>query len=98
MMRPASGGLRWIMEEKRAVVAEALSSGNVIATAKRNGIQVQQIYRWRKRLGKQQSPVYGLRGNRVVPMVKEAGFYRQRAHVYRWRARQCDSLDARRKL
>ncbi len=47
---------RWSTEEKRAVVAEALSSGNVIATAKRNGIQAQQIYRWRERLGEQQSP------------------------------------------
>jgi transposase-like protein len=28
----------------------ALSSGNVIATAKRHGIQAQQIYRWRERL------------------------------------------------
>lgn len=41
---------RWSGEEKRAVVAEALSSGNVIATAKRYGIQAQQIYRWRGRL------------------------------------------------
>lgn len=38
---------RWSSEEKRAVVTEALSSGNVIATAKRHGIQAQQIYRWR---------------------------------------------------
>lgn len=38
---------RWSTEEKRAVVTEALSSGNVIATAKRHGIQAQQIYRWR---------------------------------------------------
>lgn len=41
---------RWSSEEKRAVVTEALSSGNVIATAKRHGIQAQQIYRWRERL------------------------------------------------
>lgn len=34
---------RWSMEEKRAVVTEALSSGNVIATAKRHGIQAQQF-------------------------------------------------------
>ena len=46
---------RWSVEEKRAVVAEALSSGNVIATAKRHGIQAQQIYRWRERLDKPQS-------------------------------------------
>ncbi|KQZ16604.1 hypothetical protein ASD50_08365 [Mesorhizobium sp. Root552] len=47
---------RWSMEEKRAVVTEALSSGNVIATAKRHGIQAQQIYRWRERLDERQSP------------------------------------------
>lgn len=41
----------WSANEKRAVVAEALSSGNVIATAKRHGIQAQQIYRWRERQG-----------------------------------------------
>lgn len=46
---------RWSVEEKRAVVAEALSSGNVIATAKRHGIQAQQIYRWRERLDESQS-------------------------------------------
>lgn len=34
---------RWSVEEKRAVGSEALSSGNVIATAKRHGIQAQQI-------------------------------------------------------
>lgn len=45
---------RWSVEEKRAVVAEALSSGNVIATAKRHGIQAQQIYRWRERPDEQQ--------------------------------------------
>ncbi|MFC5509044.1 MULTISPECIES: IS66-like element accessory protein TnpA [Hyphomicrobiales] len=47
---------RWSLDEKRAVVSEALSSGNVIATAKRHGIQAQQIYRWRERLGERQSP------------------------------------------
>lgn len=41
---------RWSAEEKRTVVTEALSSGNVIATAKRHSIQAQQIYRWRERL------------------------------------------------
>jgi transposase len=46
---------RWSVEEKRAVVTEALSSGNVIATAKRHGIQAQQIYRWRERLDERQS-------------------------------------------
>jgi transposase len=40
----------WSWDEKRAVVEEAASSGNVIATAKRHGIQAQQIYRWRDRL------------------------------------------------
>lgn len=47
---------RWSVEEKRAVVTEALSSGNVIATAKRHSIQAQQIYRWRERLDERQSP------------------------------------------
>lgn len=41
---------RWSAQEKRAVVTEALASGNVIGTAKRHGIQAQQIYRWRERL------------------------------------------------
>ena len=44
----------WSVEEKRAVVTEALSTGNVIATAKRHGIQAQQIYRWRERLEERQ--------------------------------------------
>ena len=47
---------RWSVEEKRAVVTEALSSGNVIAAAKRHGIQAQQIYRWRERLDERQNP------------------------------------------
>lgn len=46
---------RWSIEEKRAVVTEALSSGNVIATAKRHSIQAQQIYRWRELLDERQS-------------------------------------------
>ncbi|SFT27814.1 transposase, partial [Methylobacterium sp. yr668] len=41
---------RWSPQEKRAVVTESVTSGNVIATAKRHGIQAQQIYRWRERL------------------------------------------------
>ena len=47
---------RWSVEEKRAVVSEASSSGNVIATAKRHRIQAQQIYRWRERLGERLGP------------------------------------------
>jgi transposase-like protein len=45
-------------------VAEALSSGNVIATAKRHAIQAQQIYRWRERLEEQPRRVVG-RGSRA---------------------------------
>lgn len=45
----------WSEEEKCGVVTEALSSGNVIATAKRHGIQAQQIYRCRERLDERQS-------------------------------------------
>lgn len=41
---------RWNRDEKRAIVEEASASGNVIGTAKRHGIQAQQIYRWRERL------------------------------------------------
>lgn len=41
---------RWSRDEKLAIVEEAAASGNVIATAKRHGIQAQQIYRWRERL------------------------------------------------
>lgn len=41
---------RWSWAEKRAVVEEAAASGNVIGTAKRHGIQAQQIYRWRERV------------------------------------------------
>jgi transposase len=47
---------RWSLEEKRALVSEALASGNVIATARRHRIQAQQIYRWRDRLEARQSP------------------------------------------
>ncbi|TXM66583.1 transposase [Methylobacterium sp. WL12] len=47
---------RWSAQEKRAVVAESVTSGNVIATAKRHGIQAQQIYRWRERLEAQPAP------------------------------------------
>ena len=35
----------WNWDEKRAVIEEAATSGNVIATAKRHGIQAQQISR-----------------------------------------------------
>ena len=41
---------RWSRDEKRAIVEEAARSGNVIGTAKRHGIQAQQVYRWRERL------------------------------------------------
>lgn len=47
---------RWSEDDKRAVLTEALSSGNIIATAKRHGIQAQQIYRWRERLDERRSP------------------------------------------
>jgi transposase len=47
---------RWSLVEKRAVVEEAQTSGNVIGTAKRHGIQAQQIYRWRERLDERQGP------------------------------------------
>ncbi len=47
---------RWSPQEKRAVVTESLASGNVIATAKRHGIQAQQIYRWRERLEARPAP------------------------------------------
>jgi transposase len=47
---------RWSVQEKRAVVTEAQASGNVIATAKRHGIQAQQIYRWRERLEARPAP------------------------------------------
>lgn len=40
----------WTLAEKRSVVEEAAASGNVAATAKRHGLQTQQIYRWRERL------------------------------------------------
>ena len=47
---------RWSLVAKRSVVEEALKSGNVIGTAKRHGIQAQQIYRWRERLEERQGP------------------------------------------
>ena len=47
---------RWSPQEKRAVVTESVTSGNVIATAKRHGIQAQQIYRWRERLEARPAP------------------------------------------
>jgi transposase len=40
----------WTVAEKRSVVEEAAAVGNVAATAKRHGLQTQQIYRWRERL------------------------------------------------
>lgn len=40
----------WSLAEKRLVVDEAAATGNVVATAKRHGLQTQQIYRWRERL------------------------------------------------
>lgn len=47
---------RWSWAEKRAVVEEAAASGNVVGTAKRHGIQAQQIYRWRDRLSERMEP------------------------------------------
>lgn len=34
---------RWSDDEKRAIIEEAAASGNVTGTAKRHGIQAQQI-------------------------------------------------------
>lgn len=39
---------RWRRDEKRAIVEEAATCGNVIGTAKRHRIQAQQIYRKRR--------------------------------------------------
>jgi transposase len=47
---------RWSWAEERAVVEEAAASGAVIGTAKRNGIQAQQVYRWRERLSERMEP------------------------------------------
>lgn len=47
---------RWTLAEKRSVVEEAAASGNVAATAKRHGLQTQQIYRWRERLDREEAP------------------------------------------
>ncbi|MDN3622665.1 transposase [Methylobacterium isbiliense] len=47
---------RWSWAEKRVVVEEAAASGNVVGTAKRHGIQAQQIYRWRERLCERMEP------------------------------------------
>lgn len=44
---------RWSAVEKQRIVTEADTCGNVIATAKRYGIQAQQIYRWRERVGQE---------------------------------------------
>ncbi|MCA0401540.1 MAG: transposase [Proteobacteria bacterium] len=44
---------RWSAAEKQRIVTEADTCGNVIATAKRYGIQAQQIYRWRERVGQE---------------------------------------------
>lgn len=38
------------------MVEEAAGSGNVAATAKRYGLQTQQIYRWRERLDRGEAP------------------------------------------
>lgn len=47
----------WSADEKRAIVEEAAASGNMTGTAKRHGIQAQQIYRWRERLFGPNEPV-----------------------------------------
>ena len=46
----------WTLAEKRSIVDEAAASGNVAATAKRHGLQTQQIYRWRDRLDRSEAP------------------------------------------
>ena len=48
---------RWSDDEKRAIIEEAYASGNVTGTAKRHGIQAQQIYRSRERLFGPNEPV-----------------------------------------
>lgn len=48
---------RWGDDEKRVIIEEAAASGNVTGTAKRHGIQAQQIYRWRERLFGPNEPV-----------------------------------------
>lgn len=40
----------WSRDAKQAIIEEAAASGSVVGTAKRHGIQAQQIYRWRDRL------------------------------------------------
>ena len=40
----------WSRDAKQAITEEAAASGSVVGTAKRHGIQAQQIYRWRDRL------------------------------------------------
>lgn len=47
---------RWSWAAKRLVVEEAEATGNVLATAKRHGLQAQQIYRWRERLAPHECP------------------------------------------
>lgn len=44
---------RWSAAEKQRIITEAETSGSVIATAKRYGVQAQQIYRWRERVGQE---------------------------------------------
>lgn len=44
----------------RPVVTQSVTSGNVIATARRDGIQTQQIYRWRERLEALSAPAASL--------------------------------------
>ncbi|HEV7337461.1 MULTISPECIES: transposase [Bosea] len=56
----------WNWDEKCTVVEEAATSGNVIATAKRHGIQAQQIYRWRDRLLGRRAPV-GFAAVSIIP-------------------------------
>jgi len=56
----------WNWDEKRTVVEEAATSGNVIATAKRHGIQAQQIYRWRDRLLGRRAPA-GFAAVSIIP-------------------------------
>jgi transposase len=40
---------RWSDEERQAIVAEAISTGNVSRTARRHGVNPSMVFGWRKR-------------------------------------------------
>ena len=62
---------RWAEEQKRAIVAESLEPGAVVAeVARRADIRTDQIYRWRKKMSVGGDPGKGFARVLVAPAEK----------------------------